>query len=427
MLIYAPVSSSRLQYICKFIFQEYLGVSHSITTHKESFASHDGAKINYSREPVDGGGLWMKNHALLFETTIQQQDVSCFVHDGYKAFFRTDAGDFAFDILAASFYLLSRYEEYLPHEKDEYGRFAHHNSLAFKEGFLKQPLADHWLEAFAHQIKTAYPHIRLRQKKFTYLPTYDIDIAWSYKSKGLLRNVGGFVKSPSLQRIAVLAGLQQDPFDCYDFLHELHSKEGLSPLYFFLVATGSSEYDKNISPFNMRMWRLIKAHAKRYQVGLHPSWRSFEKPALIAKEKKNIETAGNTTVTKCRQHYIKMELPATYEHLLDAGITADYSMGYGSINGFRASIACSFLWYNLSTEIITPLRIHPFCFMDANSFFEQKQDASTSLQELLHYYDECKQVRGEMISIFHNNVLGTHPMFKGWREMYEQFITQVQQ
>ena len=225
----------------------------------------------------------------------------------------------------------------------------------------------------------------------------------------------------------MLAGLQQDPFDSYDFLQNLHKEGNLPPIFFFLAATSSSQYDKNISPFNMHMWRLIKTHARLFNIGLHPSWRSSEKPALVAKEKKILETASQTTVTKSRQHYIKFELPGTFQHLLEAGITDDYSMGYGSINGFRASVASSFLWYNLANETSTALRLHPFCFMDANSFYEQKQDAASSLKELLYYYGECKKVNGEMVSIFHNNFLGTDPLYAGWREMYNDFITQVQQ
>jgi hypothetical protein len=118
-------------------------------------------------------------------------------------------------------------------------------------------------------------------------------------------------------------------------------------------------------------------------------------------------------------------LPETYEQLIDAGITQEYSMGYGSINGFRASVAAPFFWYNLAKENTTPLRIFPFCWMDANSFYEQQQDANTSLSELKYYLQECQAVNGQMITIVHNNFLGTDLLFKGWRAMYEQFIAQV--
>jgi len=38
----------------------------------------------------------------------------------FSAFFKSE-GDYPFDIFSAVFYLLSRYEEYLPYKKDMYG------------------------------------------------------------------------------------------------------------------------------------------------------------------------------------------------------------------------------------------------------------------------------------------------------------------
>lgn len=87
--------------------------------------------------------------------------------------------------------------------------------------------------------------------------------------------------------------------------------------------------------------------------------------------RKGIGKIAGKTITKSRQHFIKMDLPETYEQLLRNGITGDYSMGSGSINGFRASTASAFYWYNLKTETVTQLKIHPFCFMDANSFMNK--------------------------------------------------------
>jgi hypothetical protein len=103
----------------------------------------------------------------------------------------------------------------------------------------------------------------------------------------------------------------------------------------------------------------------------------------------------------------------------------DYSMGYGSINGFRASVATSFYWYDLKNEIKTPLRIHPFCFMDANAYYEEKKSAAEAFNELMHYHDVIRSVSGKMITIWHNSFLGTDPAFEGWKETYEQFINVV--
>jgi hypothetical protein len=53
-------------------------------------------------------------------------------------------------------------------------------------------------------------------------------------------------------------------------------------------------------------------------------------------------------------------LPETFRHLLDTGIQEDFSMGYGSINGFRASVASPFYWYDLEKEQTTYLLLYPF-------------------------------------------------------------------
>ena len=425
LLVYSDITSSRLQYTCDFIFKEQFGLDYKITIDSESFRNHAGAKINYSNSRMEDV-YTIQSQSLLFEHDIKEQTINCVDLNNYKAFFKTSDSDFPFDIFAAIFYLLSRYEEYLPHEKDMYGRFAHENSISFKEGFLNKPVINIWLTDFSSSLKKIFPALTFKTKTFNFLPTYDIDIAYSFKHKGFIRNLGGFIKSPSLERLAVLAGLKKDPFDSFDFMDKLHTEFNLNPVYFFLVATSGSLYDKNISPYSNAMWQLIKRHAKKYRSGLHPSWRSNNNFSILLKEKKILETAGKMEVNISRQHYIKMSMPQTYQELIKAGIEADYTMGYGSINGFRASVASTFYWYDLTTEKTTSLQLYPFCYMDANSFYEQDLDAGQALEELQYYLNECKKVNGFFISIFHNNFLGTDKQFTGWKEMYTKFISQVQ-
>jgi hypothetical protein len=434
VLIYTHISSARLQYICSFIFKEQLGFDFKLTIDSEAFKNHSGAKINYSDAKITDDEFYIQNHPLLFENDIKAQDVKCFTVNGNKAFFKTENSDFAFDIFAASFYLLSRYEEYQPHQKDIYGRFAHENSLAYKEGFLNLPLINIWLQHFAEKLKEKSPAGSLRTtfnfqpSTFNFKPTYDIDIAYSYKHKGLFRNIGGFLKSPSAERIKVLTGALKDPFDCYDWLNNLHKQYNLQPICFFLLAEKNGEFDKNILPHKEAMWQLVKKHTALYEIGIHPSWQSNAKASVLRNEMNWLaEMSGIKQITVSRQHYIKFSLPDTYSVLAEAGIQNEYSMGYGSINGFRASVASAFFWYNLEKEIQTTLRIHPFCFMDANTYYEQKQNAVQAYEELMHYYNICKKINGTLITIWHNNFLGTDKKFNGWSAMYEKFIAQVQQ
>lgn len=430
MLVYAATITPRLQYIFNCL-SSYYRIDFQITTERQFFISSEVAKLNYSEERVAENEIWIKPHTLLSENSIKQQPIQIFDFNGNKAFFRTE-GAFPFDIFAATFYLISRYEEYLPHAKDEFGRYAHYNSIAFKEGFLHLPLINIWLEEFRKVLAQKARSFSILHSEFSFLPTYDIDEAFSYRHKGFVRTVGGIVKAAFKgdrfrvkERISVIQGNSNDPFDSYQWMDKLHEKYGLNPRYFFLVPSKLSRYDRNILPHKHVMKELIAEHAKKYAIGVHPSWQSVNDPSLIREEAKRIEEIIHQPVTASRQHFIRFSLPHSYRYLIEAGICEEFSMGYGSVNGFRASVASPFLWYDLEKDEQTGLMVYPFCYMEANSFFEQKHTPEQAFDEMMHYYKVIKEVNGLMITIWHNTFLGTDKLFKGWREMYQNFIETI--
>jgi len=415
-------------YIVDFISKELFNEPIIVTTDKNEFITNDQPKINYSEEEFSEEEFFIHQTPLLFEKGIKEIRIDCFELNYTKVFFQTN-GDFPFDIFAASFYLISRYEEYLPHEKDEYGRYAYTNSLAWKENFLQIPIINVWLQEFKKSLQKKFPPLTFNHKSFRFIPTYDIDIAYSYLYKGWKRNLGGLLKSitngefsTAKERIAVLRRKKIDPFDAYEWLDSLHLYCRVKPYYFFLVAQEQKEYDKNISPGEMAMQELIQYHASGNFIGIHPSWQSGDNKNLLKEEIEWLEYIAEKKVVHSRQHYIRFTLPETYRQLLSAGIQKDFSMGYGSINGFRASVASSFFWYDLQKEEQTVLQIFPFCFMDANSFYEQKLTVQQAMEELLHYYRLIKKLNGLMITIWHNTFLGTDKQFAGWKEVYEVFL-----
>jgi hypothetical protein len=224
------------------------------------------------------------------------------------------------------------------------------------------------------------------------------------------------------ERMEVLSGQSDDPYDSYSWIDLLHEQHQLNPIYFFHVAQVNRKYDKNILPSQPAMQQLIKQHTGKYSIGIHPSWRSGDDESLLEKEKKILETLTGKKITSSRQHYIRFTLPHTFRRLIETGITDDYSMGYGSINGFRASVASSFYWYDLEKEESTKLLLHPFCFMEANSYYEQKHSLQQTNEELKHYYNIVKSVNGILITIWHNSFLGTDKRFTGWKEAYKEFV-----
>jgi hypothetical protein len=433
VIVYAESLGPRLRYITEFIGLQMLGKPLVLTSDMEVYRKYERGRINYSSQATNIEEIRITPHPLLSEQGVSRQQVVCTRKNGRVYFFQT-AGELSFDLFAASFYLLSRYEEYLPHEKDEYGRYAHQNSLAFREGFLDMPLVNVWIGELEDLIRIKFPSVLTAVKPKSlevpsFIPTYDIDEAWAFRHKSWWRTMGASLRDllkGNLERYrlrrAVLKEKAVDPYDSFDWITELHRKVNASPRFFFLVASKNGKYDKNNLPHEIAFQQLVRRIAEHFPVGLHPSWQSGDEPGLLAKEKESLERMSGRKIIASRQHYIRFSLPGTYRSLIGAGIEEDYSMGYGSINGFRASVASPFYWYDLDKEIGTALKLFPFCFMEANAFFEEKQMPQQALLKMQEYRKLTEEAGGSMITIWHNTFLGTEPMFSGWREVYGEFL-----
>lgn len=422
MIIFAQHITPRLQYIAQTLF----GSNTIITLDVHRFSNSSSQKINYSSTKFDADSLWIKPYGLLEQTEIKQQNIECFAWHNLQVFFKTN-GDIPFDILSASFYLLTRYEEYFDgYKTDAYGNYHHENSVAYKNKFLHFPLINLWLKELEQ-----HPTFSIQHSTFSVVPTYDVDIAFAYKHHSLLRNFGGFVKDIIYQRgtfferLNVLLNRKKDAYDVFDWLNNLHKQYQLKPIYFFLVAQHRSKFDKNAVRKSKGMIELINATAKLNSTGIHPSYVSNSNENILKDEVDFLSTVIHKKINKSRQHYLQLTFANTYERLIKLGIAEDYTMGYGTHNGFRASYCKPFFWYNLKEEKTTNLLLHPFCYMDSNCIFEQQLDPQKALEEMLFYHSIVKQVDGNFIFIMHNHFLSTQQQWHQWRNIYESFLGSV--
>ena len=427
IIIYTPTLSARLDYICKFIFRDVLQVPFVFTSSLAKLSNTTIPFLNYSTQVLPNG-LQIIPHPIIFETNIQAQQIEIATWKNNPTFFTTNGTWIPFDIFSACFYLISRYEEYLPHSLDEYSRFSHAASLAFKNNFLHLPLVDIWCLEMYTALQQANTALQKSPKQFNYIPTFDIDMISAYQHKGILHNLAALGKEffsgkwkTAKQRLLILRGKQKDNFAAFEEMIAAH-KNNASVKYFFLVAAKKSAYDKNISPTHPAMQSIIQKIAKQFIIGIHPSYQTNETPQLLASEIHTLSTTLNSEIAISRQHYIKFKLPDTFVHLAAHGILQDYSMGYGSINGFRASTCTAFKWFNLQQNKMVDLLILPFCWMDANCVYEQKMLPEEAWQNWQAYYAICKKYNGTFIDIWHNFIIGTDTFHKEWGDVWRKTI-----
>jgi hypothetical protein len=428
MLVYVNTITNRLKYTFDLVLRDLVGIDYDLTTDAASFGFFTGPKFTYGREPL-GDELFFYATDLLFEKKIHRQDIAVFEWNDVKAFFATHPKYvLPFDPFAASFYMISRYEEYLPYRPDKHGRFDAPESLAFQKNFLNKPLVNIYARRIRQVIKEAFPVLSFRESKYQFISTIDIDNAWAYKEKGLIRTCGALLRSLGslefkdfTERLAVIAGKKKDPYDTYDTLHELQQKYSLQMIYFFLLGD-YAENDKNVSISNKKFQSLIKSIADYSDTGIHPSFESNRRPGRLQLELSRLEKTILRDVTRSRQHFLKLSFPDTYRNLIEAGITEDYTMGFAGEIGFRAGICTPYYFYDLGRETETRLRINPFMVMDATLKYYMKIKPTEVISYVGPLIKEVKAVNGTFILLWHNESLSGIKPWEGWQGVYEDII-----
>lgn len=429
VLIYTSEITSRLDYITRFLFNDLLGLGIRLTNSIGEFNSHPGPKLLYGTDPVKEA-LWIRPEGILFEHGISIKSTQITRFRDIPVFFQdTDPGAMIpFDIFGAAFYLISRYEEYLPHSKDRYGRFRVQDSLAFRNGFLELPLVNLWARILGDILTEKYPGLKVKTPDYRYVPTIDVDHAYAYLSRTIGRTAGGIVRSMTrgelfdiYRRIRVLTGFEKDPYDNFEYLLKLHQRYSTPLLYFILFANYGGD-DNNVTLHSTRFRRLLGELARDHEIGIHPSVLSGTRKDLLLKEYEALSEVIGRPIVASRQHFLRFSFPDTFRRLIGAGITHDYSMGYANEPGFRAGTSVPFPYFDLLTNEPTNLIIHPITLMDVTLRDHLRLNPDQALQLIQNYIKVVRSAGGSFVSIWHNESLGDTGKWKGWRQVYEKMV-----
>lgn len=429
ILLFSEKPLPRLQYVAAEIFERRLACRLLCTHSREEYLQSSFPKVQYGNARLDSKGLLIPDCGLLAEQSIRKLEIDV-SREALPGFFRHPVpdADFVFDLFSMVFYLLSRYEEYLPFTPDVHGRFSASQSMAYRNGFLNQPLADQWCRALATQLTKRYPGLQIPVPSWTFQPTFDIDMAWAYSHKGI-RGMGGLLKElmrgdwkQAEKRISVWMGREKDPYDTFSYLSQIHGQSGaLAVIYFFLLGK-RGPFDKNISPQSTAFRKLVRRTSEQYSCGIHPSYGSNASLQTLEKELNTMAGITGTRPYRSRQHFLKLRFPDTYRNLLQVGICEDYSMGYADDTGFRAGTAFPFSWYDLSTETATDLLIHPFQIMDVTLKNYLNLSPEAAVARCSQLLAEVKKTGGALTSLWHNSSFAPLEGWEGWEQVYEALL-----
>lgn len=434
--IYNTELSTRLEYILNFVFVDVLSENYTIYTDVNQYLNVKGPKINYSINSIAPNEIRIYNEGFLFEKGIRNISPSILKNNELiKVFINPNANDQSdekyidFDIFSAIFYFISRYEEYLTFKKDEHGRFEADQSYAYKNNFLHKPLVDIYIQFLREKLLANFSDTKLNNRKFEVIATIDIDQVFAIKEKNIFRWMFASLKAitnlnfKNLGKLFLVRfGNAKDPFDVYDEFDRLHSIYDIKSIYFFLFSKKRTKFDINLSRYNKAFIKTIQKLAKKSTIGIHPSYHSRYNTRIVEEELSSLSSLTSQLIDSSRQHYLKLRLPNTYKSLSAIGIQNEYTMGYASTPGFRASTSLSFKYYDLKHEQISFLTVHPFSVMDATFKHYLHHTPEQALESICEIIEEIKKVNGQFIPLWHNESMSNYAEWEGWQDVYGEML-----
>lgn len=403
--VYAVKKTARLLYTLHELLERRVGLKFKLITDADEFNAIGGFKLNYSKEQFDQIPQ-IHPAALLFEKRIQHQDLNAECDDYFRIFTQKNV-PLGFDPFAAAFFFLSRYEVYLPHRKDEHGRFPDKACCHVQANCYAKPWVDTYAVALRELIVKRYPDIQFKESAFKHIVTIDVDQVFALKSKGLARTtfsvLRDLMRGAFMPRLLVMLNKRPDPNDIYEDLIRQCDDAGVE-LIFFVQVGDNSRFDINNPPHLMAIREQINKLALGAHVGLHPSYFSIDKLETVQREHERLKSIISDSVTKSRQHYLRYEFPKTFAMLNEIGITDDFTLGFNYLNGFLAGTAKPFRFFDLDRDEVSNLTFQPMAFMDVNATRTFINDEKV-FRDLDQLTQAAKEVGGTFISTWHPEVL----------------------
>jgi hypothetical protein len=251
-------------------------------------------------------------------------------------------------------------------------------------------------------------------KKFAVCLTHDVDeIKKTYQwitrplrflARGDFAGCKGQVSS-FMQKIR-----GKEPYYTFDNIISIEHELGVKSTYFILKESGNASlfskktwylYGRNRSLQSPEMRALIqRLTANGDEVAIHGSYFSYRDQELLKTETRELEQIINEKVLGTRQHNLNLEIPATWNHQLNAGLKYDTTLGFKNTIGFRWGTSFPFFLYTEEGQLSLleiPLIIMDICL----------ESSKNKTSNCIRIADEVEHYNGVLTLLWHPPIFNT--------------------
>jgi hypothetical protein len=337
------------------------------------------------------------------------------------------------DIIAAAFFMLSRWEEMLPVERDQHQRFPAAASVAFRQGFLDHPIIDEYAIILREWIRQIKPDFNPPPGNFMLNLSHDIDEPFYYYPffpnglRVLYRDIirAGKIKLALEDFGKILKGRLSDPY--YSAIIELGETEQVlnPPSMFYFQSTRRSKYDDGY-----RLEAAIQSVLKNlqqagFEIGLHPGYLSHGNAERLRQEKIILDSNLIRPCRSVRQHYLRFNPQQDWRIWEQAGFETDSTAGYAEYEGFRCGTCFPYHPFDIQEGRELDLIEIPLIVMDVTLRQYRQLEVEEARQIILRLAKRCQSVGGVFTLLWHNTSL--YLDWQAWGKMYFDLLPELVQ
>jgi len=185
---------------------------------------------------------------------------------------------------------------------------------------------------------------------------------------------------------------------------------------------GKTLYDPNYnigSPFMLEL--LAEIHQNDHGIGFHPSYNAFNDTAAWGEEYKRLTRVSPQNISAGRGHYLRFELPATWQINEDYGMEWDGTLGYADHEGFRCGTCYDYNVFNFLTRRKLKLKEVPLIFMEVTMACYRKLPPDEMWSRIKDLIDQVKLYQGNFVFLWHNSNFNT-PFWEPYKTVYTNIL-----
>jgi len=316
------------------------------------------------------------------------------------------------------------------------------------QGLLYRPVIDE-----DHLDKVGSKPVWPENKPFAVCLTHDVDVVSQYSIRQFARMFINALEQdePLSRRLSRLVSLgwnitqaivhanASDPLHHYERWLEVEAAVGARSTFFFwpgwhnVEKHHSSDCTYELSDdivfdgIKCTVAEMIREIDHRgWEIGLHPSWYSFNDVNEMKRQKEALEKALGREVVSVRQHFLHYDIRVTPHVQAEAGLLYDSTLGFNDNVGFRFGTCYPWRLYDLQAEVGLPIIEVPLIIQDGAMLKPEKGmrlDGETAFQYVVHLAESVERVSGVLTLLWHPNYLN-NPI---WWNLYLRILSYLKE